>query len=206
MSTTAAPPMPAPEFLEGAGFRRFTIDEYHQMIRDGILIDGEPIELLEGWMVKKMSHGTPHDAALQALFKRLLRLSPAGWDVRGQSAVTLPTDDSEPEPDFAIVRGDETNYRTRHPGPNDIGLVVEVSDSSLRVDRSGKARIYARAGIPVYWVVNVVDKVIEVYTQPSGPTEQPTYAKRDDYPVGTAVPVVLDANTVGTIAVADVMG
>jgi len=88
MSTTAAPPMPAPEFLEGAGFRQFTIDEYHQMIRDGILMDGEPIELLEGWMVKKMSHGAPHDAAIQALFKRLLRLTPAGWDVRGQCAAT----------------------------------------------------------------------------------------------------------------------
>ena len=206
-NTTAIPPrMPAPEFLEGAGFRRFTIDEYHQMIRDGILIDGEPIELLEGWMVKKMSHGTPHDSAVQALFKRLLRLAPPGWDVRGQSAVTLPTDGSEPEPDFALVRGDESTYRDRHPGPDDIGLVVEVSVSSLRVDRVGKARIYARAGIPVYWIVNVADKVIEVYTQPSGPGETPAYAQRDDYPVGTAVPVVLDGTTVGTITVAEVVG
>ena len=205
-NTTAAPPMPAPEFLEGAGFRRFTIDEYHQIIRDGILIDGEPIELLEGWMVKKMSRGTPHDAAVQALTKRLLRLAPAGWDVRGQSAVTLTTGDSEPEPDFALVRGDESTYRDRHPGPTDIGLVVEVSHSSLRVDRVGKGRIYARAGIPVYWVVNVVDKVIEVYTQPSGPTDAPAYAKCDTFAVGTAVPVVLDGATVGTIAVADVMG
>jgi Uma2 family endonuclease len=207
MSTTTAPPlMPAPEFAEGAGFRPFTIDEYHQMIKAGILIDGEPVELLEGWMVKKMSRGTPHDAAIQALFKRLLRLTPAGWDVRGQSAVTLPTDDSEPEPDLAFVRGDESTYRNRHPGPADIGLVVEVSDSSLRVDRTGKGRIYARAGIPVYWVVNVVDKVIEVYTQPSGPTEQPSYATRNDYPVGTAAPVVLAGNTVGTITVVEVMG
>lgn len=80
-----------------------------------------------------------------------------------------------------------------------------MSDSSLRADRVGKARIYARAGIPVYWVVNVVDKVVEVYTQPSGPCDAPAYAKRDEYPGGTAVPVVLDGTTVGTIAVADVV-
>ena len=205
-NTTAAPPMPAPEFLAGAGFRRFTLEEYHQLIRNGSLMDGEPIELLEGWMVCKMSHGAPHDAILQALFKRLLRLAPSGWDVRGQSAVTLPEDDSEPEPDFAVVRGDESTYRNRHPGPPDIGLVVEVAHSSLRVDRVGKARIYARAGIPAYWVVNVADKVIEVYTQPSGPTETPAYAQRDDYPVGAAVPVVLDGTSVGAITVAEVVG
>ncbi len=208
MSTTTVtlPLMPAPEFAEGAGFRPFTIDEYHQMIRAGILVDGEPIELLEGWMIKKMSRGTPHDSAVQALNKRLVRLAPAGWDVRGQSAVTLTTDDSEPEPDFAIVRGDESTYRDRHPGPADIGLAVEVSVSSLRVDRVGKGRIYARAGIPVYWIVNVAEKVVEVYTQPTGPTETPAYAQRDDYPVGTAVPVVLDGTAVGTVAVSEVMG
>ncbi len=204
-NTTAAPPrMPAPEFAEGAGFRPFTIDEYHQMIRAGILIDGEPIELLEGWMIKKMSHGTPHDSSMDAFEGLLPTLLPSDWFMRCQRAVTL--DDSEPEPDYAIVRGPRTRYRDAHPGPSDIGLVVEVSHSSLRVDRVGKARIYARAGIPVYWVVNVVDKVIEVYTQPSGPTETPAYAQRDDYPVGTAVPVVLDGNTVGTITVAEVVG
>ncbi len=207
MSVTATKPRtPAPEFAENAGFRPFTLDEYHQMISAGILLDGEPVELLEGWMIKKMSHGTPHDAILQALYKRLLRLAPDGWDVRGQSAITLPDDDSEPEPDFAVVRGDESTYRNRHPGPADIGIVVEVAHSSLRVDRVGKARIYARAGIAVYWVVNVAEKVIEVYTNPSGPTDAPAYAKRDDYAVGTTVPVVLDGNAVGAITVAEVFG
>lgn len=204
-NTVTTPLMPAPEFLEGAGFRRFTINEYHQMIRDGILIDGEAVELLEGWMVKKMSRGTPHDAVVQALFKRLLRLAPTGWDVRGQSAVTLGGD-SEPESDFTFVKGDESAYRDRHPGPADIGLVVEVSSSSLRVDRTGKGRIYAHNGIPVYWVVNVVDKVIEVYTQPTDTSPAAAYATRNDYPVGTAAPVVLDGNTVGTITVAEVFG
>ncbi len=217
MSTTApAPPMTPPtlpipaappkrHYLMQSTFRKFTLAEYHKMIETGVLLDGEPYELLEGHLVHKMSRGTPHDAAIQALMKRLLRLVPPGRDVRGQSAVTL-TNGSEPEPDFALVRGDENTYRHRHPGPADIGLLIEVSDSSLAIDRYDKGSIYAANGIPVYWVVNVIDKVIEVYTQPSGTGDDAAYAQRDDYPVGTAVPVVLDGNTVGTITVAEVVG
>jgi Uma2 family endonuclease len=174
------------------------------MIEMGWLLDGEPYELLEGHLVHKMSRGTPHDWAVQVLNKRLVRMMSDDWDVRSQCAITLPSG-SEPEPDIALVRG-RTSYRDHHPGPAETGLVIEVSDSSLLIDRHDKGRIYAREGIPVYWVVNVVDRVIEVYTQPSGPTAAPAYAKRDDYPVGTAVPVVLYGNTAGSIAVADVMG
>jgi Uma2 family endonuclease len=196
---------PARYYLAQSTFRRFTLDEYHQMIEQGVLKSGEPFELLEGNLVRKMSHGTRHDAALQALFKRLLRLLAPGWDARGQSAITLPSG-SEPEPDVAVVRGDENAYRDRHPRPADIGLVIEVADSSLLIDRHDKGSIYARANLPVYWVVNVVDRVIEVYSQPAGTDEAASYARRDDYAVGTAVPVVLDGVTVGTVAVADVMG
>jgi Uma2 family endonuclease len=192
-----------PGFLAFATFRRFTVDEYHTMIRTGVFTDGEPLELLEGYVVHKMSRGKPHDFAVQALTKRFVRMLPPGWDVRVQCAITLP--DSEPEPDFALVRGDETVYHDHHPGPTEIGILVEVSGSSLPIDRVDKARVYARAGIPVYWVVNVVDKVVEVLTRPSGPTGAPAYEQRDDFPVGTAVPVVLGGNTVGTIVVADIM-
>ena len=203
--SVSAPPPPARYYLQHSTFRKFTLDEYHKMIETGVLIDGEPYELLEGNLVKKMSHGAAHDSALQAIFKRLLRMLATGWDARGQSAVTL-LDGSEPEPDVAIVRGDENTYRTRHPGASDIGLVIEVADSSLLIDRHDKGSIYARANLPVYWVVNVVDRVIEVYTQPAGEAEAATYTKRDDFAVGASVPVVLDGATVGAIAVADVMG
>src|SRR5687767_9493290 len=117
MGTTAAP-APTPDFLAYAAFRRFSVDEYHRMIRDGILSSGEPFELLEGYMVKKMAHGTPHDAAMDAIEGVLPGLLPAGWFVRCQRAVTL--DDSEPEPDHAVVRGPRTRYRDAHPGPADI--------------------------------------------------------------------------------------
>lgn len=203
-TATTAPPK-VPRYMARTGFRKFTLAEYHLMIRNGVLTDGEPYELLEGNLVYKMSRGSRHDSALQALAKRAYRLVPAGWDVRGQSAVTLPPG-SEPEPDLAFVRGDEATYRDHHPGPTEIGLLVEVADSSLADDREDKGRIYARAGVPVYWVVNVVDKVVEVYTRPSGPADAPAYGQRDDYRPGAAVPVVLDGVTVGTVAVADLVG
>lgn len=201
--TTSAPPKR--HYMAQSSFRKFTLAEYHKMIETGVLIDGEPYELLEGYLVHKMSRGTPHDSAIQALNKRLVRLTPSGWDLRGQSAVTL-ANNSEPEPDFVFVRGDESIYRARHPNPTDIGSVIEVSSSSLSIDRDDKGSIYAANDIHVYWVVNVIDKVIEVYTQPSGSGDAAAYTKRDDYPVGTSVPVILDGITVGTIAVADVMG
>jgi Uma2 family endonuclease len=205
-STTTPPPAPAkPYYLSQSTLRRFTLAEYHRMIETGILIDGEPYELLEGWIVRKMSRGNPHDSSIMALTKRLVRMMPAGWDVRAQCAITL-TDDSEPEPDFALVRGDESTYRDHHPGPTEIGVLIEVAASSLAVDRYDKGRIYARDRIPAYWVVNVVDRQIEMYTQPGGPADAPAYQQRQDFLPGSAVPVVLDGQTVGTIAVSDVLG
>ena len=220
MSAVAAPPAPAlplsttpppagapvvvspgPYYLAMSTVRRFTLAEYHKMIESGVLIDGEPYELLEGYIVRKMSRGIPHDTTLQALHKRLARLLPAGWDVRQQSAITL-TNDSEPEPDFALVRGDEKSYKTHHPGPTEIGLIVEVSASSLKIDQHDKGRIYARDAIPTYWVVNVEDNRIEVYSQPTAAG----YQNRADYAPGASIPVELDGVTVGSIAVSDVIG
>ncbi|MFO0822442.1 MAG: Uma2 family endonuclease [Gemmataceae bacterium] len=195
---------PTPTFLTNASFRRFSVGEYHKLIDTGVLVDGEPYELLEGYLVLKMSRGTPHDEAMDFLDAVLMPLIPANWYVRSQRSITLS--DSEPEPDYAVVRGRRMHNRGHHPLATELGLVIEVSDSSLPIDRTDKARIYARAGIPVYWIVNVQDKVVEVLTLPSGPCELPAYAQRDEYPIGTSVPVVLDGNTVGSIAVADIMG
>src|SRR5215471_9440217 len=129
--TTQAANLP----LQGtmAGFRRFSVAEYHKLIEIGILTEDDNLELLEGYLVHKMSRNPPHDAAIQKGNKKLLRLLPPGWDLRVQSAITLT--DSVPEPDFAIVRGDETTYATRHPGLADIGLVIEVAESTLPGDR-----------------------------------------------------------------------
>src|SRR6516164_9432801 len=107
-----------------AGFRRFSVAEYHRLIELGILTEDDNLELLEGYLVHKMSRNPPHDSAIQKGNRTWLRLLPAGWDVRVQSAVTLT--DSEPEPAFAIVRGDASTYLARHPAAADIGLIIEV--------------------------------------------------------------------------------
>ena len=204
-AAAAAPPaaVEEPPFGGLAALRRFTVDEYHQMLKAGILYEGEPVELLEGLVVTKMPRGPDHEHAIRTLNYRLVRMLPDGWVVGPQTAATLT--DSEPEPDFTVARGEEAAFADRHPGPADIALLIEVSDSSLRRDTRDKGRIYARAGVPVYWIVSIPDRRVDVLTDPSGPADAPAYATRTEYPHGAAVPVVLDGVTVGTITVADVI-
>src|SRR5262249_7260862 len=145
----------------------------------------------------------PHAGTIDLLKAALPGRVPAGWLLRIQQTLVLP--DSQPEPDFAIVRGTPRTYLTRHPTAADAGLVIEVADSSLLRDQRDKTRIYARAGIPIYWIVNLVDQRLEVYGQPSGPAPVPAYGSFQTYQPGDAVPLVLDGNTVGTIPVAELL-
>lgn len=186
-----------------AGFRRFSVDEYHRLTAIGMLTEDDNLELIEGYLVLKMARNPPHDGTLHRVFKRLAKLLPAGWDVRVQSAVTLV--DSEPEPDVAVVREDPDGYTTRHPHAADIGLIIEVSDSTLPGDRADKGRIYARAGIACYWIVNLVDRQVEVYTSPSGPTPSPGYVQRQDYRAGDVVTLELGGRVSATIPVQDIL-
>jgi Uma2 family endonuclease len=183
--------------------RRFTVAEYHRMIAAGILKEGEPYELLEGWIVRKMTRNPPHDLALGLAEDEIGRRLPAGWFRRDQSGMT--TADSEPEPDVAIVRGNRRDYGERHPGPQDLGLVVEIADSSLALDRGLKARLYARAAIAIYWIVNLPDSQIEVYTDPTGPGPEPAYQQHRDYAATEAVPLILDGVEIGQIPVRDLL-
>src|SRR5258708_21562304 len=97
---------------------QFSVDEYHQMIRTGILDETDRVELLEGYVVDKMPHNPPHDGTIQLVQERLASRIPAGWCIRIQSAVTLS--DSEPEPDLVVVPGTSPNYLTRHAAPPDL--------------------------------------------------------------------------------------
>jgi hypothetical protein len=137
------------------------------------------------------------------ILRPLLRSLPADWDIRIQSAITLA--DSQPEPDFALVRGSADDYDTRHPGPADVGLIIEVADSSLLRDQRDKTRIYARGGIPCYWIVNLVDQRIEVYTQPSGPAAVPAYHAFQVYQPGDDIPLVLGGSTTGIVLASDLL-
>ncbi len=190
---------PRPTTFGFSSFRRFSVDEYHRMIETGILNDEDRVELLDGYVVLKMPRNPPHDTSVLKTNKRLIRIVPTGWEVRCQSAITLS--DSEPEPDFAVVRGDENTFATRHPGPAEVGLLIEVADTSLDRDRHDKGPVYARANISLYWIVNLIDRQVEVYSTPSASG----YANRKDFRVGDVVPLVLDGVNCGTIAVAELL-
>jgi Uma2 family endonuclease len=192
-----APAEPADELW------RLSIDQYHAMIREGILTEDDPVELLEGLLIRKMSKKPPHSVVTCLVRKALERLVQAGWHVNTQEPITC--EDSEPEPDVKVVRGAPRDYLNRHPGPQDVALVVEVTDSSLAQDRGIKKRLYAGARIPVYWIVNLLERQIEVYTDPSGPAEQPDYGRRQDFHAADKAPLVIEGREIGQIAVADLL-
>ena len=187
--------------------RRLTREEY----RAAHFQNGHRYELIDGRLYVSPRPNLPHDRLVTWMYRLLDGYAARRPDVinyvsaRSGVPVEERADPTEPEPDVAVVRGSEFDYLARHPGPADMALVVEVADSSVTRDRETKGPMYARAGIPVYWVVNVADKVVEVFTEPSGLTDAPTYGRRDEYPPGQVVPLVLDGVAVGTIAVAEVM-
>jgi Uma2 family endonuclease len=151
-----------------------SVGQYHRMIEAAILTEGEPIELIDGLLVRKdrsavggdpITVGHAHRLVVTRLLNLVPRLHPFGCHLSVQNPITLPPR-HEPEPDGAIVRGVPEDYGDRHPGPADILCVIEVAESSLSYDRTTKLRIYADAGIPQYILVNIPDRQIEVYEEP----------------------------------------
>jgi Uma2 family endonuclease len=184
---------------------RVTVEQYHKMLRGGIIKSGDPVELIEGVLVQKVSKNPPHRFATQSLIESLYALLPDGWFVDKEEPVT--TSDSEPEPDIGIYRGDRRSFaqQDRHPGPEDAAILMEVAHTTLSFDSGTKKRVYARAAIPEYWIVNLVDRRVEVYTEPTGPCDAPTYNARRDFAAGDKVPVRLDGQEVGRVAVNDLL-
>ena len=182
---------------------RLTVEKYHRMIDAGILGDDDPVELLEGWLVEKMSKNPPHRVATGLTRGQLAGSLPAGWHVDTQEPIT--TGDSEPEPDVAVIRGNPRDYAERHPGAADVALVVEVADATLQRDRTTKKRVYARAGVTVYWIVNLVDRSVEVDADPTGPAAKPDYRARTDHPESGSVAFHVEGREVATIAVRDLL-
>jgi Uma2 family endonuclease len=177
----------------------FSVEEYDQLLSHGIFKSGDPVELIRGEVIAKMPHGDPHGVAVETLNLKLIRLLSDEFTVRCQLPIVFS--DSEPEPDLVICL--PTNRRgNRHPRPEQVFLVAEIADSSLRVDCGKRLVLYAEAGIPVYWIVNVGDRRIEVYTEPHRlPGEEPAYQVRTDYLSGQQVPVLVAGAVIGQIPV-----
>src|SRR5881296_1602920 len=144
--------------------KRWKRTEYERLVDNGIFVPGERIELIDGLLVVAEPQTSLHFTAVRLVERALGRAFGEGWDVRAQGPIALD-ETSEPEPDVAVVRGELRDYVDAHPA--DPVLVVEVSLTSIDFDRVHKSSLYARAGRPEYWIVNLVDRVLEVYREPA---------------------------------------
>ena len=143
--------------------RQWTRAEYDRLIEIGVFRPGDPIELLGGDLVVAEPQSSPHYTAIGLAEDALRRAFGSGWLVRTQGPIALD-DESEPEPDVAVAQGSVRDYSREHPTRP--ALVLEVALSSLALDRDYKGSLYARAQLPDYWIVNLADRVLEIYRQP----------------------------------------
>ncbi len=147
--------------------RCWTREEYHRADELGLFGPEERLELIEGEILQKMTpQGTPHTTSTWLTAEVLREKFESGYGIRTQMPIGIG-ERSEPEPDVVVVSGSPRNYVDHHPTPEEILLLVEVSDKTLRFDRGRKARLYARAGIREYWIVNLIERQLEVYRDPT---------------------------------------
>ena len=145
---------------------RFSVEEYHKLGEAGILEEDDRVELLDGEIILMAPIGKHHANSVRRLLNRLVKLLGDLCLVDCQNAVILD-DFSEPQPDILLLRLEVENTGEL-PRPEDILLVVEVADTTLRFDSTTKLRAYARAGLPEYWIVNLAEGAVDVYLKPTG--------------------------------------
>ena len=150
--------------------RRFTRVEYERLTELGFFQPAERLELIDGLLILREPQAAPHATAIRLVGVALRAVFGEGWVVDIQLPVALD-DDSEPEPDASVIPGGPRDYRQAHPSRP--VLIVEVADSGLAFDRGDKASLYARAGVADYWIVNLVDHVLEVRRQPEVSDDAP---------------------------------
>jgi Uma2 family endonuclease len=149
-----------------ANLKYWTVQEYDRMSQMGILDSDERTELIAGQIVIMTAKGTPHVLTLQLIASSLqVQLNNAAL-IRTQDPIRLD-DFSDPEPDLAIVKGNMFDYADRHPCPEDVYLVVEVADSTLKKDCEVKDKLYARANIPDYWVIDLPNRQVHIFRIPT---------------------------------------
>jgi hypothetical protein len=179
-------------------FYRMSVERYHQMIAAGIFNEDDAVELLEGRIVNKMPKSRAHSIVTNLIIQALQQLIATTHHIESQEPITLET--SEPEPDVVVLRGQILDYR-EHPQAQDVSLLVEVSDSSLQRDQSWKKQVYAEAEVPIYWIVNLPDQQIEIYSDPTGPSNNPNYRQLQSYSIKEEIPVVIDGQEIGLLSV-----
>ena len=181
---------------------RFTPEQYLRMIRVGIITEDDGCELLEGVIVAKRARNPEHVGVARLIFAALSAIVPEGWHVA--KGDPFRATDSVPEPDGFVLKGTIRDYMRKTPEHSGLALVVEVSMITLARDRGRKRRIYAHAGIPVYWLANLRENHLELYTEPSGPSPNPSYRNVQTFALDDSVPVVIEGREVGRILVRDI--
>jgi len=198
--STMTPTQPPARWIQNR-LARLTVDQYEAMVDSGVFTKRDRFTLINGFLVAKVPKSPLHTFTAKHIARKFKGLIPSGWDFRIEDAVRLP--DSEPEPDVSMARGDIEDYADRHPGPADLAMVVDFAASSVSEDRK-LADVYGPAGIPVYWIVNLKARQVEVYTllKRRGAS---CYGKPRVFKAGQSVPVVIEGVEVGRVAVADIL-
>ena len=161
---------------------KWSLEEWHELVNSGLL-EGKPVEFLEGEIIEVSPEGIEHSYTNRSIVKYLRRLLDRQAEIIQGQPITL--DNSEPEPDVAVVRLPETIYRQHHPYPEDIYWLIEISNRSLKQDLEPKIVTYARNGIPEYWVIDLVSKKLIVHTQ----VQENKYSQVNEYQTGTVSPM-----------------
>ena len=201
-ATLDAPPIVAEATLpEGVPYR-FGVADFYRMIDLDVFPRESRVGLWDGQVYEKMSKNPPHSVSGTKIVIVLLRLLPPGWFPSIENPITLAPDKA-PLPDVAVIRGIPDDYCEGRPAASDVGLIVEVSDSSLRIDTKVKLAAYAKAGIPAYWVVNLAARVVQVYESPI--PEEGRFDSARSFAPGTSIPLNLDGVNVGPFAVDEVL-
>jgi Uma2 family endonuclease len=201
MSTLASmPTQPAGPIRIPWPLYRMTLEKYESLIASGFFTKRDDVQLINGYVVTRMAESPMHGAVLETVRIAIGAILLATWHTRSQNGLRIPAQVSIPRPDLAVVRGVPRDYLARYPEPADTALVVEVSYTSLDQDRA-LADIYGKAGIPIYWIVNVDDGQVEVYSDP-GPTG---YQSHEVLAPGHVLHVVVDGVEIGEIPVADIL-
>lgn len=192
-----------PDPLATPSAESISLDDYRRRAALGEFSVSGAVELLEGKIVPKARQTLRHEGALERLQEILGRMIPNGWHLRVQQP--LATVDSQPEPDIAVACNTLDGYVNRPPRAEEIALVIEAADASLLLDRRSKGRVYARAGIINYWVLNLLDSQLEVFTNPSGPKMMPGFQEQRIYRGDDRISLVIGLDDLGTIRIADMI-
>jgi len=179
---------------------RLSVAQYEAMVASGVFTKRDRLHLINGFLVAKMTEYPPHAAACDGVRFAIEALLATGWYVRSDKPLKIPNCISVPEQDVVVARGTWRDYNQSHPEPSQVPLVIEVSSLSLHEDRR-MALVYGRGGVAVYWIVNLIDRQVEVHSDP-GPDGYRTVLV---FSSDQAIPLSLEGTELGRITMTDIL-